>query len=46
MLGFSLLEVIIALAITTTLVLSVDLALTKLHHQVALTHQVNQSVFS
>ncbi len=44
--GFSLFETLIALVITATLVLSVDVALTKIHHQAALIHQSNQTIFS
>ncbi len=44
--GFTLFETLIALVIASTLVLSVDFALNKLHHQAAVIHQANQTIFS
>ena len=44
--GFSLFETLIALAIAAALALSVDFALTKIHHQAGMIHQSNQTIFS
>ncbi|MCX7122098.1 MAG: prepilin-type N-terminal cleavage/methylation domain-containing protein [Gammaproteobacteria bacterium] len=44
--GFSLFETLIALAIASILVLSVDFGLNALHHQSERIHQSNQIIFS